>query len=583
MESYFFDLDFETSSEGLPAENYRGLRLLWTEDANGEYDFVTKNNTYRLGKGDKKFGLDNLYWEIEAAREPKSAVPLYKHSFEVVNEEIGGRTGSFGRFELRKSDEDASVGSRRVELSLSRQNLEANNSDTWYGFSIYIPEDWEIDSSPESVTQWHHYEASASSPLSLQIEGEDLLLKSANSLIYKNKTFDTIGQLNNSIPPDEKQPNMYYRIFNDDTVLKSLEDMKGNWTDFVFYIDWEDTNDGKIKVWIDGSEEPTAIIEGPNTYDDEQGVYFKSGIYKWDWANGNFSDTENRVLYSDNFRIISDGQQIEGYESEFDFVAPWSRPEVAATYLQNENPTDLELDNTTIDENVSPNSLVGTFSTTDPDSGDSFTYALAAGAGDTDNSAFTIDGDQLKINDSPDYETKPSYNVRVETTDEGGASYEEQFTIDVNDISENQLDGTFAPIQRAYRDNFTVNKKGWVSQDKYPRHLADVNGDGRDDIVGFGKNAVYVSLGQTDGTFAPHQTAYSNNFTVNKGGWVSQDKYPRHVADVNGDGRADIVGFGNSAVYVSLSEFPYVGDNNDLLNGGLDHDRLYGGNGNDIF
>ena len=582
MESYFFDLDFETSSEGLPAENYRGLRLLWTEDANGEYDFVTKNNTYRLGKGDKKFGLDNLYWEIEAAREPKSAVPLYKHSFEVVNEEIGGRTGSFGRFELRKSDEDASVGSRRVELSLSRQNLEANNSDTWYGFSIYIPEDWEIDSSPESVTQWHHYEASASSPLSLQIEGEDLLLKSANSLIYKNKIFDTIGQLNNSIPPDEKQPNIYDPIFNDGTVLKSLEDMKGNWTDFVFYIDWEDTNDGKIKVWIDGSEEPTAIIEGPNTYDDEQGVYFKSGIYKWDWANGNFSDTENRVLYSDNFRIISDGQQIEGYESEFDFVAPWSRPEVAATYLQNENPTDLELDNTTIDENVSPNSLVGTFSTTDPDSGDSFTYALAAGAGDTDNSAFTIDGDQLKINDSPDYETKPSYNVRVETTDEGGASYEEQFTIDVNDISENQLDGTFAPIQIAH-SGFTVNKGGWVSQDRYPRHVADVNGDGRDDIVGFGHNAVYVSLGQTDGTFPSHQIAYSNNFTVNKGGWVSQDKYPRHVADVNGDGRDDIVGFGSNAVYVSLSEFPYVGDNNDLLNGGLDHDRLYGGNGNDIF
>ena len=37
-------------------------------------------------------------------------------------------------------------------------------------------------------------------------------------------------------------------------------------------------------------------------------------------------------------------------------------------------PTDLDLDNTTIDENVAPNSVVGTFSTTDPDSGDSFTY-----------------------------------------------------------------------------------------------------------------------------------------------------------------------------------------------------------------
>jgi biopolymer transport protein ExbD len=123
-------------------------------------------------------------------------------------------------------------------------------------------------------------------------------------------------------------------------------------------------------------------------------------------------------------------------------------------------------------------------------------------------------------------------------------------------VSLGQTDGTFPSHQTAYSNSFTVNKGGWVSQDKYPRHVADVNGDGRADIVGFGSNAVYVSLGQTDGNFAPHQTAYSNNFTVNKGGWVSQDKYPRHVADVNGDGRDDIVGFASNAVDVSLSEFP---------------------------
>ena len=37
------------------------------------------------------------------------------------------------------------------------------------------------------------------------------------------------------------------------------------------------------------------------------------------------------------------------------------------------------------------------------------------------------------------------------------------------------------------------------------------------------------------------------------GGWSSEDLYPREVADVNGDGSADIVAFGSSAVYVSLS------------------------------
>ncbi|MDE5110875.1 MAG: cadherin domain-containing protein, partial [Trichodesmium sp. St7_bin2_1] len=103
----------------------------------------------------------------------------------------------------------------------------------------------------------------------------------------------------------------------------------------------------------------------------------------------------------------------------------------------NSPPTDLQLNNTTIPENVAPNSLVGTFSTTDPDNGDSFTYALVIGEADTDNQAFTINGDQLQINETSDYETKSSYTILVQTTDGSGASYQEQLTININDVNEN--------------------------------------------------------------------------------------------------------------------------------------------------
>jgi hypothetical protein len=48
-----------------------------------------------------------------------------------------------------------------------------------------------------------------------------------------------------------------------------------------------------------------------------------------------------------------------------------------------------------------------------------------------------------------------------------------------------------------------------------------------------------------------------NAFGVNAGGWSSQDSYPRELADVNGDVRADIVGFGHAGVYV-VSEFLVV-------------------------
>merc|ERR1712018_808824 len=106
----------------------------------------------------------------------------------------------------------------------------------------------------------------------------------------------------------------------------------------------------------------------------------------------------------------------------------------------NEAPTDLLLDNTTLDENATPNSVVGTFSTTDPDSGDSFTYTLVSGTGDTDNSALTISGNQLQINTTPDFESQSSYSIRVETTDLSGASYQKQLTINVNDVNEAPTD-----------------------------------------------------------------------------------------------------------------------------------------------
>ena len=100
--------------------------------------------------------------------------------------------------------------------------------------------------------------------------------------------------------------------------------------------------------------------------------------------------------------------------------------------------------------------------------------------------------------------------------------------------------------------NFTVNSGGWTSQDHFPRLLADVNGDGMADIVAFGGNSVIVSLATGGGHFASPVLGIQN-FTPNSGGWTSQDQFPRELADVNGDGMADIVAFGGNSVIVSLA------------------------------
>jgi hypothetical protein len=90
---------------------------------------------------------------------------------------------------------------------------------------------------------------------------------------------------------------------------------------------------------------------------------------------------------------------------------------------------------------------------------------------------------------------------------------------------------------------------GWRVE-KHPRLLADVNNDGRADIVGFADDGVYVAV-STGTTFKP-AVRWLKEFGYDAGGWRVTD-HPRLLADVNKDGKADVVGFANDGVYVALS------------------------------
>ena len=81
-----------------------------------------------------------------------------------------------------------------------------------------------------------------------------------------------------------------------------------------------------------------------------------------------------------------------------------------------------------------------------------------------------------------------------------------------------------------------------------------MNGDGRDDIVGFGSAGVWVSLATAGGHFAA-PTLEVAAFGVGAGDWSTDNTYPRELADVTGDGKADIIGFGYAGLYESESFF----------------------------
>src|SRR5262249_42275777 len=93
---------------------------------------------------------------------------------------------------------------------------------------------------------------------------------------------------------------------------------------------------------------------------------------------------------------------------------------------------------------------------------------------------------------------------------------------------------------------------GWSSDAPYPRKLADVDGGGMADIVGFSSAGVYESLATPGGHFAM-PTFELAAFGASAGGWSSDNIYPRRLADVNGGTRADIVAFSSARVYESLA------------------------------
>lgn len=99
-----------------------------------------------------------------------------------------------------------------------------------------------------------------------------------------------------------------------------------------------------------------------------------------------------------------------------------------------EAPTAISLSNNTIDENLA-NTTIGTFTTTDPDNGESFTYSFETGG--ADNGKFAISGNALKTVAGLDYETQQTYQVKIKVTDKDNLTYSKLFTINATNLNDN--------------------------------------------------------------------------------------------------------------------------------------------------
>ena len=217
-------------------------------------------------------------WTIDAARKD--------YAQKIVTDNVrAGRVAL--RFESRHGDRLVrdKPGQYHNEMSAYNHFKAKMGHAYWYGISIFIPADFPIHQNRLVLSQWHSVrdpgEIPRSPPLSQRFENGWFLVKVCHGAkkIYTEN------------PCPKKL--VIYRNRN----LKL-----GVWHDFIYHVRWSYRDDGFVELWIDGKK--VVGYRGPVGYNDDEGPYFKYGIYRND-----IEDTY--VVYFDEYRRGNSYEEVD--------------------------------------------------------------------------------------------------------------------------------------------------------------------------------------------------------------------------------------------------------------------------------
>ncbi|MEO9484985.1 MAG: FG-GAP-like repeat-containing protein [Ekhidna sp.] len=135
-------------------------------------------------------------------------------------------------------------------------------------------------------------------------------------------------------------------------------------------------------------------------------------------------DVESRFETKESFNIYVRASDIDG-NTEQAFVI--------SVNDVNQAPTAIALSATSLDESVFPGNAIADISATDPNTTDTHTFSLVDGTGSDDNDKFIIQGNQLILIKTLEFNTTPSLSIRIVASD-GEESFEQSFALTVNEV-----------------------------------------------------------------------------------------------------------------------------------------------------
>ncbi len=189
------------------------------------------------------------------------------------------------------------------------------------------------------------------------------------------------------------------------------------------------------------SSKPTFVLAKPGDtyalYNEDGGTFSlnlsgQTGIYEVFW----FDPRNGGGLQTGTVQTVNGGSQVSLGQAPDNVNLDWAVL-VRRSEGSSNQPPNINNQSFMVAENSSAGTVVGTVLATDPDPGDTLTFAITSG---NTGGVFAINtsSGQLTVANGAvlDFESLPSYSLTVQVTDQGGLSDSATVTVDLQDVVE---------------------------------------------------------------------------------------------------------------------------------------------------